>query len=286
MPTYEGVDVWIEDSEHRKLNHQEVTINLVDSDDRTVTVKIEMLRDELYTVHCLSPISVLCDVFVTGSSGVRKSAARFYLDKSLAVSKNVSGSSTDHTVQQFREHGLRTQKRAFKQGKLGTVEVEIRRIGEIIKGEPREEYETDEDARVFIMIDEPHEPPWLIFRFDIRKKDLPAVPASTAGHNTRGRASRRMFTNQSQATGSRNETPREMGDECLPNPKKRPREYDVHDESSGVGENPIYTNSDLLQQEYQKEEAEEQRLLQKLQERLQSKKTRNVELRRLLGETE
>lgn len=45
MPTYKGVEVWMEDSEHRKLNYQEVTINLVD--DRTVTVKTEMMRDEV-----------------------------------------------------------------------------------------------------------------------------------------------------------------------------------------------------------------------------------------------
>ena len=52
MPTYKGVEVWIEDSEHRKLNHQEVTINLVESDDRTVTIRIEMLRDEVGASVC------------------------------------------------------------------------------------------------------------------------------------------------------------------------------------------------------------------------------------------
>ena len=45
MPTYKGVEVWTEDSEHRKINHQEVKIDLVD--DRTVTVKTEMLRNEV-----------------------------------------------------------------------------------------------------------------------------------------------------------------------------------------------------------------------------------------------
>lgn len=45
MPTYKGVEVWIEDSEYRKISHQEVTISLVD--DRTITVKTEMSRGEV-----------------------------------------------------------------------------------------------------------------------------------------------------------------------------------------------------------------------------------------------
>ena len=45
MPVFKGVEVWIEDSQHRKLHYQEVSINLVD--DRTVTVKTEMFRDEV-----------------------------------------------------------------------------------------------------------------------------------------------------------------------------------------------------------------------------------------------
>lgn len=71
-----------------------------------------------------------------------------------------------------------------------------------------------------------------------------------------------------------------MGNECLQNSKKRRREHDDHDESSGVGKNLMCTDSDLLQvrwilraleyppisfqQQYQEEEAEERRLLQKL----------------------
>lgn len=47
MPAYKSVEVWIEDSTHRKLDHQELTINLVDQGDRTVTAKIEMPRDEV-----------------------------------------------------------------------------------------------------------------------------------------------------------------------------------------------------------------------------------------------
>lgn len=45
MPTYKGVEVWIEDSQHRKLNRQEVSIDLVD--DRTVTAKTKMSKDEV-----------------------------------------------------------------------------------------------------------------------------------------------------------------------------------------------------------------------------------------------
>jgi len=253
---------------------------------------------QLYTVHCLSPISVFCDVFVTTASRVRKSAAKFYLDKNLAVSENASGSSTDHTLDQFIERGLRTPKRQFQDGnlKLSVVEVEIRRIGGIIKGELREECEADEDEGVatdFIMIDAPDQLPWLVFRFDISVKESLAVPASTEEY-IRRRAPRKTLTNQSQAmgrgqpiassTGSSNKTSRETGYESFRRSKKRRM-----DGSANVGEDPIYTNlnSDLLlvQQEYQKEEAEERRLLRKLQERLQTKKTRNMELRRLLGET-
>lgn len=180
---------------------------------------------QLYTVHCLSPISVFCDVFVTTASRVRKSAAKFYLDKNLAVSENASGSSVDHMLGQFIERGLRTPKRQFQDGeqisvptdpqsagtlctlagnlKLSVVEVEIRRIGGIIKGEPREECEDDEDQGVatdFIMIDAPDQPPWLVFRFDISVKESLAVPASTAEY-IRRRAPRKTLMNQSQATG-------------------------------------------------------------------------------------
>ncbi|KAH0827976.1 hypothetical protein J3R83DRAFT_3615 [Lanmaoa asiatica] len=302
MPTYRGIEVWIEDSEYRKLNHQEVTINLVD--DRTVTVKTEMSRDEFYTIHCLSPISIFCDVFVaTGSS--RRRAARFYLDKSLAISKKVSGSSADHTEGWFRDHGLRTPKRQLKNsgeynpipnltltrgarrlcnlvgGGLGSVEVEIRRIGEIIKGEPREEYEVDGDEEVateFCMVDDFDQPPWLVFHFDITVKESLAVPASTVNHIKRRRVSDRTLKNKNQSQASRgskrrtpsaegpsNETSREAGYECLHNSKKRPREQDGRDKSASVCKNPINANSELLQQEYQKEEVEERRLLRKLQ---------------------
>lgn len=51
MPTHKGIEVWIEDSKHLKLNPREVTINLVDADDRTVTAKTEMWRDEVGG-HC------------------------------------------------------------------------------------------------------------------------------------------------------------------------------------------------------------------------------------------
>lgn len=50
------------------------------------------------------------------------------------------------------------------------------------------------------MIDEPDQPPWLIFRFDIATKELLAVPASNTEH-IRGCAPRRTLTNQIQATG-------------------------------------------------------------------------------------
>lgn len=45
MAAFKSVEVWMEDSEHRKLDHQEVSVDLVD--DRTVTAKTEMLRDEV-----------------------------------------------------------------------------------------------------------------------------------------------------------------------------------------------------------------------------------------------
>ncbi|KAG6375473.1 hypothetical protein JVT61DRAFT_3031 [Boletus reticuloceps] len=195
MPTYKGIEVWIEDSKHRKIDYQEVSINLVDSDDPMVTVKTEMPRDELYTVHCQSPVSALCDVFVIAASQIRKNAARFYLDGSLAISENVTNSSINHNIDQFREYGLRTPKRQFQQGKLGTVEVEIRRIGEIIIGGPGEEAGVD-----FVMVDEPNQPPWLVFRFEIRAKGLPAASAPTT-KPTRKYAPRKM--KQIQATGER-----------------------------------------------------------------------------------
>jgi hypothetical protein len=140
---------------------------------------------------------------------------------------NASGSSTDHTVGQFRDHGLRTPKRQFQDGeqilfepdprsavtscslagnlKLNIVEVEIRRIGDIIKGEPREESEADGDEGVatdFIMIDHPDQPPWLVFRFDISGvKESLVVPTSTAEYTRKRRAPCRTLMNQSQAMG-------------------------------------------------------------------------------------
>lgn len=45
MSTYKSVEVWMEDSEYRKVNLQEVSIDLVD--DRTINAKTEMLRDEV-----------------------------------------------------------------------------------------------------------------------------------------------------------------------------------------------------------------------------------------------
>ncbi|KAF8134543.1 hypothetical protein EV363DRAFT_1160551 [Boletus edulis] len=272
MPSYKGIEVWIEDSEHQKIDYQEVSINLVDSDDQTVTAKTELPRNELYTVHCQSPmaVSILCDVFVIAASQLRKSAARFYLDGSLAVSENVTNSSINRNVDSFREYGLRTPKRQFQQGKLGTVEVEIRRIGEIVKGGPGGEAGVD-----FVMVDEPNQPPWLVFRFEIRVKGLQAASAPTA-KPTRKYAPRKM--KQIQATGER---PNKATPRYSHSPKKHPRD---HDESSSASGSNI--NSDLLRQEYQEEEAEECRLLQKLQERLQNKRARNDELRRLLGETD
>lgn len=71
---------------------------------------------QLYTVHCRSPISVFCEVFVITASRVRKRAARFHLDKSLAISKDASGSSVDHTEGLYKHHGLRTPKKQFRQG--------------------------------------------------------------------------------------------------------------------------------------------------------------------------
>lgn len=64
--------------------------------------------------------------------------------------------------------------------------MEVRRIGEIIKGEPSEEYQADEDEGVeFVMIDEPDQPPWVAFQFDINVKESLAVPAE--GQKKRGR---------------------------------------------------------------------------------------------------
>ncbi|KAG8214042.1 hypothetical protein J3R82DRAFT_10799 [Butyriboletus roseoflavus] len=298
MPTYKGVEVWIEDAGYRKLNHQEVNIDLVD--DRTVTVKVEMLRNELFTIHCASPTPVFCDVFVITASLSRNRAARFHLDESLTASNNASASSVNHTEGQYKDHGLRTSKRQSKFGKLGTVEVEIRRIGEIIKGEPGEECGVDggeELATEFSMIDDFDQPPWLIFHFDIGvKESLLAVLAPAAEH-IRRHVPHRMAESQSHATsgtrnsprisstgGSSNTTCRGAGSECLHNSRKRRRVPDDGDGAANVGEMKG-ANSDQLYEEYQKEEAEELRLIQKLQERVQLKKTRNMELRRLLGET-
>lgn len=83
----------------------------------SVNLRVTPRRDpkvQLYTVHCLSPISVFCDVFVTNAYGFRKRAARFHLDKSLAISNNASGSSANHTEGEFISHGLRTPKRQSK----------------------------------------------------------------------------------------------------------------------------------------------------------------------------
>lgn len=69
--------------------------------------------------------------------------------------------------------------------KLGIIEVEIRRIDRIVKGEPWGGYGADGDEGVamdFIMIDGLDQPPWLVFRFDICLKEPLAVPASTAKH--------------------------------------------------------------------------------------------------------
>lgn len=88
--------------------------------------------------------------------------------------------------------------------KLNIVEVEIRRIGDIIKGEPREESEADGDEGVgtdFIMIDHPDQLPWLVFRFDISVKESLAVPVSTAEHIRKRRTPRRMLTSRSLAKG-------------------------------------------------------------------------------------
>lgn len=91
-------------------------------------------------------------------------------------------------------------------GKLGNVEVEIRRIGEIIKGEPRE-YEVDRNEEVAIelsMIDGFSQPPWLVFHFDFSVKESLAALAPTAEHFRR-HAPRRIVKNPSQAT-TRNRT--------------------------------------------------------------------------------
>lgn len=131
---------------------------------------------------------------------------------------------------QFQERGLRTPKKQFQQGKyilewspagrlcsplgkLGSVEVEIRRIGEIIKGEPREECEADGDEGVVTdvcMIDDFAQLPWLLFRFDIGVKEPPKVPASTAKCIKRPAARKtlrdyRQVTKWSQSGGSMTE---------------------------------------------------------------------------------
>ena len=78
---------------------------------------------QLYTVHCLSPISVFCDVFVIAPFPSRKRAARFHVDKSLAISNNASGSSVDHTEGQYKVNGLRTSKRQLKRGEYIPVPI-------------------------------------------------------------------------------------------------------------------------------------------------------------------
>lgn len=90
-------------------------------------------------------------------------------------------------------------------GKLGSVEVEIRRIGDIVKGEPRGEHEVDESeggATEFCMIDDFSQPAWMIFHFDIGVKESLAAPA-WAAKPTRKRAPQMMLRNRSHgARGS------------------------------------------------------------------------------------
>lgn len=95
-------------------------------------------------------------------------------------------------------------------GKLATVEVEIRRIGEIIKGELWEESEDDEDEEVaieFSMIDDFSQPPWLVFHFDINAKESLAARAPTTEH-IRRHVPHGVVKNPSQVTTQSGSQPR------------------------------------------------------------------------------
>lgn len=195
----------------------------------------------------------------------------------------------DHVEGGFRDHGLRTPKRTFEKGeynplttrklctlvgKLGSVEVEIRRIGETLKGEQCEADGGEVGAIEFSMIDDFDQPPWLVFRFDIGVKESQAAPASTAEH-IRRRVPHRILKNRSQATsgsqpkssntegepgqcwgsvlitdtaitcllGSSNAAFRERGNGYSHNSEKHPK----HNGPVSIGEDPIHANSDRLQ---------------------------------------
>lgn len=82
------------------------------------------------------------------------------------------------------------------------MEVEIRRIGEIIKGEPRAECGGDESEAVtteFSMIDDFSQPSWLIFHFDIGVKESSPAPLAPTVEHIRRPVLHRMES-QSRAT--------------------------------------------------------------------------------------
>ncbi|KAG9316730.1 hypothetical protein JVU11DRAFT_2790 [Chiua virens] len=274
MPTYKGVEVWLEDSEKRKLNHEHVAIDLVNDNPVTLKARTKMHRDELYTVHCLTPISIFCDVFVTVRSGVRQCAARFHIEKSLSISDNALGSSEGHTEYKYKDMGLRAPKRCFQQGKLATVEVEIRRTAPIIKEEPTEDHAVDEDeqdALVFSMIDDFDRPPWLLFVFDVTAKGPPNGFITPNAPQVAKQVLRKVHRKQASSTGGIPSTRSTCPSDETPRP-----DQNLPD---------IPRASSSLQREYEKEEAEERRLLEILLARLDAKRTSNMELRRLLGET-
>ncbi|KIJ67760.1 hypothetical protein HYDPIDRAFT_165595 [Hydnomerulius pinastri MD-312] len=284
MLTYRNVEVWIEDADGRKLPHREpIKIDLIDD---SISANIKLSRNTTYSVHCRSPLSLFCDIYIVRLHGARLRGARFYVDK------NGPGSSENNAEGRFQGSGLRTAGGKYKGGSLGSVEVEIRRVKDIIKVEhqPDPEQEGNDGEKMdLVMIDDFNEKPWLVVRFDFwHGGSTPASTTGQTGQDREGKKSRR----RGLAAGS---GPSSEPHERVAQPRyefrgqKRAREDDSQDAAE---EEPVEagdSEADRLRQEFEREEAEGKRLLCKLQrwqERLRAKRMKNLQMRRMLGEVE